>query len=360
MQDIADAGNLSNVTLGLRADDELDKYGWKKFDHATISMSTTYDHRPNKPSALVTSPATTCTSTVKATGDGDVTLYAKVSDPDGGTLSNTFTVTKTSGGTQIAKATISAASGKSTAYTLKKSVLEAAAGGSVLGVSWNVTSSDGTYASAVSATCKFQFDPSRPGAPVITDASSNDCGDDASTVTYQVGNAAGFTLAPNASGGTTAGYLYQLNGATLSPWPTPGPPPPRRHPHPRHERADRHCHLVRRQHRRHRQLHLLRRPRGHRQRRRHDRRRPSRPDRRGRTGGSVQRAVAGPRNLRRSTHPHRYRSGSGGHRCQSRRRPQRLGRHTGHHRSLQHRRRLQRRPGLQTRHRPRLGGLRQR
>ncbi|GAA3907219.1 hypothetical protein GCM10022207_90850 [Streptomyces lannensis] len=214
MQDIADAGNLSNVTLGLRADDELDKYGWKKFDHATISMSTTYDHRPNKPSTLVTSPATTCTSTVKTTGDGDVTLYAKVSDPDGGTLSNTFTVTKTSGGAQIAKATISAASGKSAAYTLKKSVLEAAAGGSVLGVSWNVTSSDGTYSSAVSTVCKFQFDPSRPGAPVISDASSNDCGDDASTVTYQVGDAAGFTLAPNASGGTTAGYLYQLNGAT--------------------------------------------------------------------------------------------------------------------------------------------------
>ncbi|MGW0165955.1 FG-GAP-like repeat-containing protein [Streptomyces sp. NPDC003343] len=214
MQDIADAGNLSNVTLGLRADDELDKYGWKKFDHATISMSTTYDHRPNKPSTLVTSPATTCTSTVKTTGDGDVTLYAKVSDPDGGTLSNTFTVTKTSGGAQIAKATVSAASGKNAAYTLKKSVLEAAAGGSVLGVSWNVTSSDGTYSSAVSTVCKFQFDPSRPGAPVITDASSNDCGDDASTVTYQVGDAAGFTLAPNASAGTTAGYLYQLNGAT--------------------------------------------------------------------------------------------------------------------------------------------------
>ncbi len=214
MQDIADAGDLSNVTLGLRADDELDKYGWKKFDHATISMSTTYDHKPNKPSTLITSPATTCTSTIKTTGDGDITLYAKVSDPDGGTLSNTFNVTKTSDGTQIAKPTVSAASGKNATYTLKKTVLEAAAGGSVLGVSWNVTSSDGTYSSAASSTCKFKFDPSRPGAPVITDASSNDCGDDASTTTYQVGNAAGFTLAPNASGGTTASYLYQLNGAT--------------------------------------------------------------------------------------------------------------------------------------------------
>ncbi|MFM9707855.1 FG-GAP-like repeat-containing protein [Streptomyces galilaeus] len=214
MQNIANDGNLSNITLGLQAGDEYDKYGWKKFDHATISMSTTYDHRPNKPSTLVTSPATTCTSTIKTTGDGDVTFYAKVSDPDGGTLSNTFNITKTSGGAQIAKPTVSAASGKNAAYTVKKSVLEAAAGGSVLGVSWNVTSSDGTYSSAVSATCKFLFDPSRPGAPSIADTSGSDCGDDASPLTYQVGTPAGFTLAPNASGGTTASYLYQLNGTT--------------------------------------------------------------------------------------------------------------------------------------------------
>ncbi|MGW0131589.1 beta strand repeat-containing protein [Streptomyces sp. NPDC003299] len=214
MQDVANGAPLSNITLGLRASDELDKYGWKKFDYATISMSTTYDHRPNKPSSLVTSPATTCTSTIKTVGDGDVALYAKVSDPDGGTLSSTFTVTKTSGGAQIAKPTVSVASGKNAAYVLKKTVLESAAGGSPLGVTWNVTASDGTFTSPVSATCKFVFDPSRPGAPAITDASSFDCGDDASTAPYQVGAPATFTVAPNASGGATASYLYQINGGT--------------------------------------------------------------------------------------------------------------------------------------------------
>ncbi|MEU9271914.1 FG-GAP-like repeat-containing protein [Streptomyces sp. NPDC048251] len=216
MQDVADDGSLSSLTLGLQApdDDASNKYSWKKFDHATLSMSTTYDHRPNKPSVLVTSPATTCTSTVKTIGDGDVTLYAKVSDPDGGTLSNTFNITKTSGGAQIAKPTVSAASGKNAVYILKKSVLEAAAGGSPLGVTWNVTSSDGTYTSPVSATCKFQFDASRPGSPAIADASAYECGDDASPASYQVGVPASFTVAPNATGGTTASYLYQLNGTT--------------------------------------------------------------------------------------------------------------------------------------------------
>ncbi|MEU5277132.1 FG-GAP-like repeat-containing protein [Streptomyces asoensis] len=214
MQDVADDAKLSSLTLGLQAGDELDKYGWKKFDHATLSMSTTYNHRPNKPSTLVTSPATTCSSAVKTIGDGDVSLYAKVSDPDGGTVSTTFNITKTSGGAQIAKPTLSAASGKNAVYILKKSVLEAAAGGSPLGVTWNATTSDGTSTSPVSATCKFQFDASRPGSPAIIDASAYDCGDDASPTSYQVGQPAGFTVTPNASGGTTASYLYQLNGTT--------------------------------------------------------------------------------------------------------------------------------------------------
>ncbi|MEH0450290.1 FG-GAP-like repeat-containing protein [Streptomyces sp. B21-102] len=213
MQGVADDAKLSSLTLGLQAGDELDKYGWKKFDHATLSMSTTYNHQPNKPTSLVTSPATTCTNTIKTVGDGDVTLYAKVSDPDGGTLSTTFNVTKTSGGAQVTKPqTVIAASGKSATSIVKKEVLEAAAGGSVLGVSWNVTTSDGTYSSAASTTCKFQFDPNRPGAPTIHDTTGG-CGDD-SPVTYQVGSPASFTLAPNASGSSPGSYLYQLNGAT--------------------------------------------------------------------------------------------------------------------------------------------------
>ncbi|WP_330344048.1 FG-GAP-like repeat-containing protein [Streptomyces longwoodensis] len=214
MQDVADGASLSNLTLGLQAGDELDKYGWKKFDYATMSMSTTYNHRPNQPSSLLTSPATTCSNTVKTVGDGDVQLYAKVSDPDGGTLSAAFKVTKTGTSTVIATPTVSAASGRNASYILKKSVLEAAAGSSPLGVTWNVTASDGTSTSPASATCKFSFDASRPGAPVITDSASYECGDDASTATYRVGDPAALSVAPNASGGNAASYLYQLNGAT--------------------------------------------------------------------------------------------------------------------------------------------------
>ncbi|GAA1370491.1 FG-GAP-like repeat-containing protein [Streptomyces beijiangensis] len=214
MQGVASAGTASTITLGLRAGeaDEDNKYGWKKFDHATMSMTTTYDHKPKTPTPLTTSPATTCTSSIKTVGNGDVTLYAKVADADGGTLKTTLNITKTTGGAQIAKPVVTAASGTNAVYVLKKSVLQAAAGTSVLGVSWNATVSDGTYSSATSATCKFNFDASRPGAPQITDSASFDCGTSDSTVTYQVGVPAAFTLTPNGSG--TASYLYQLNGAT--------------------------------------------------------------------------------------------------------------------------------------------------
>ncbi|MED7826706.1 hypothetical protein [Streptomyces chiangmaiensis] len=55
-------------------------------------------------------------------------------------------------------------------------------------------------------------DPTGPGAPAIYDASGYNCGDDASPVAYQVGVQASFTLASDASGESTASYLYQLNG----------------------------------------------------------------------------------------------------------------------------------------------------
>ncbi|WP_031514937.1 LamG-like jellyroll fold domain-containing protein [Streptomyces sp. NRRL F-5123] len=211
MQSIANAKTASSITLGLYAADEGDKYGWKKFDHSTMSISTTYDHKPDTPTSRSSSPATSCTA-VKTVGDGDVTLYAKASDPDGGTLKVTFNATKTTGGAQIAKGTVSVASGKSAAYILKKPVLEAAAGGSLMGVSWNVSSSDGTYSSATSSTCKFQFDASRPGAPVITDSASMQCSDPDSPAEYQVGVPTAFTLSAS-SGTTPSSYLYQLNGA---------------------------------------------------------------------------------------------------------------------------------------------------
>ncbi|MFC1431621.1 beta strand repeat-containing protein [Streptacidiphilus sp. N1-3] len=202
----------STVTFGLRASDESDAYGWKKFDHATMSMTTTYNHKPAVASPLTTSPATSCTGTVKTVGNGDITLYAGVYDKDGGNLSATFNVTKTTGGATIATKTLTAASGHNAVYTLTRANLDSLLGTTaVTGVSWNVSVTDGSIPAGTSATCKFNFDPTQPGAPTVNDSQGTDCND--STLPFQIGTPATFALVANAGGTAPASYLYQLNGA---------------------------------------------------------------------------------------------------------------------------------------------------
>ncbi|UWE07845.1 FG-GAP-like repeat-containing protein [Actinacidiphila bryophytorum] len=198
----------SSITLGLRAADQDDPYGWKKFDHSTMTMTTTYNHKPAKPNPLTTSPSRNCTG--GAMGNGDITLYAGVSDPDGGTVKATFTVTPD--GASIPSKTVTAASGTKAVYTLTKANLDNWLGtDKATTVSWYVTASDGTYASDPSATCSFTFDPTHPGQPTVTDTASKGCNE--SAIPYQVGTPATFSVAPNTEGPPPNHYLYQLNGA---------------------------------------------------------------------------------------------------------------------------------------------------
>lgn len=203
-----------SITLGLRASDESDILGWKKFDHATMSMSTTYDRRPNTPSSPHTSPATNCTGATTTVGNGDVVLYATVSDPDGGALSATFRAWETNASSiTVASGTVSATSGTTAPLLIRKATLAGKAGSSIMKVSWNVTVSDGSLSSlSPSTTCTFNFDSSVPGAPDVTDSTGASCGDSASTAAYTVGASAAFTIHP-ATGPAPSSYLYQLNGA---------------------------------------------------------------------------------------------------------------------------------------------------
>jgi hypothetical protein len=193
------ADNWANITLGLRASSETDDLGWKQFSHV-VTMTTTYDHAPSTPTVLTTSPATTCAaSTPDTIGNGDVMLYAQVHDADGGTLHTTFDATTTSGGTTVKDAT----AGTTAAIQIPQSTLDTVAGGSVTEISWNVTVSDGTLSSGTSATCHFDFDPTYPGEPTVTQEASS----------YTIGTAASFDITANSDGSTPSEYYWQLNGA---------------------------------------------------------------------------------------------------------------------------------------------------
>jgi hypothetical protein len=218
----------SNITLGLRASDESDPNGWKEFAN-TIHVSTTYDHAPNTPTGLTTSPATACNAN-DIVGDGEVDLYAPLSDPDRGTLGATFTVTRSSDKAVVATSNdelLTAQSGSTVDYQLTQAELESWSGktstspGEQTTFTWNVKATDFYLPSGVSATCTFTFDPTRPGTPVTSDANGIELSDYGSTnpttgspypTTFgTIGSPVAVDFSAP-SGSTPASYVYQLNG----------------------------------------------------------------------------------------------------------------------------------------------------
>jgi hypothetical protein len=198
----------ANATFGLRAADESDAYGWKQFNN-NATMSITYDHPPNTPTGLSTSPSTSCTAATPTTvGDGNVSLYAPASDPDGGTLGVTIKLWNTATGTAFPGTPtdpqkLYVSSGSTAVFIASEANLKAAAAGKVTEFSWQAQVTDYYETSGWSATCHFYFDPTRPGAPTVTPPAST-----------TIGQAATFTVTPPTSGSTPSDYMYQLNGGT--------------------------------------------------------------------------------------------------------------------------------------------------
>ncbi|MEV4560328.1 hypothetical protein AB0K51_25480, partial [Kitasatospora sp. NPDC049285] len=204
MQNAAN-GHWGDVTIGLKASDEGDAYGWKKFQPSSMSISTTYNHTPNQPGSLSTSPSTACTaSTPTVVGNGDVVLNASVSDPDGGDLGVIFTLANSYTWKVVASTTSSfrATSGTTASFVIPRSTLTTEANGAITNFAWNVKADDGQVIGPESALCRFTFDPTVPGAPSISQPSGNET----------VGTGASFTFTRNPGGTAPSSYLYQLNG----------------------------------------------------------------------------------------------------------------------------------------------------
>jgi hypothetical protein len=203
----AAAGARKNQTFVIRAADESADSGWKRWSASTPKITVTYDHKPNTPTGLHTSPLTSCTgSTI---GDHDIKLYATVSDRDGGTVSENFTVWKSSNSTVKTTGTFNnVASGSgATPFTVKQSWMEGAAAGQKTVFAWNLTASQNGLTSAASSTCSFTFDPTRPHEPDVTVPDTATIGQPA-TFTASYTKNPGETTAP-------ASYQYQLNSGAV-------------------------------------------------------------------------------------------------------------------------------------------------
>lgn len=183
-----------------------DLNSWKKFLETSPTLTILYNHRPTKPTGMKTSPQTDCTAaTPTVVGDGSVSLYAPVSDRNGGVLGVSFKLWKTSDTTQTAIASsnpnlLTYPSGRTAVLVVPVSTLRTAAGGTLTGFSWKVQATDFNLTSDWSATCRFTFDPTRTGAPQVTPPAGP-----------TIGQPATVTITGPTTGTTPTSYLLQLN-----------------------------------------------------------------------------------------------------------------------------------------------------
>ncbi|MFE0174065.1 FG-GAP-like repeat-containing protein [Streptomyces sp. NPDC059002] len=173
------AGKWNKLALGLRAD-ESSSESWKKFDARTAVLSTTYNSTPNLPTAMDTVPSTVVggrcgdVGSYVTLGNTDVQLTARVSDPDGGTVTARFhlwpTGKRDGDPGLIVNRDIKVANNGVARTTVSKSLLAKHIGAAKGRFSWKVQARDGKAASdwrpALGApACRFGFDPDRPSHP---------------------------------------------------------------------------------------------------------------------------------------------------------------------------------------------------
>ncbi|MFJ3633007.1 hypothetical protein [Streptomyces sp. NPDC090112] len=151
-----------DITLGLRAENESDTYGWKKFlNSATLSVE--YNQTPNVPSELHTTPQLTSHGyigkTNLATG---VHLRARIADPDSGNVTARFRVHYVDRGGWFNEATVNVPSGGIADFRIPDTWLpwdESYA--------WEVQADDGTSTSRWEGGGRFTVKRTAPPAPKI-------------------------------------------------------------------------------------------------------------------------------------------------------------------------------------------------
>ncbi|PCG81894.1 hypothetical protein CIB93_33010 [Streptomyces sp. WZ.A104] len=213
------AKKWNTLTFGLQVPDkdQSDVFGWKKFDANSAALSTTYNTVPNVPNNVDTIPSSGgCDKVAPYTtiGNTDVTLTAKVSDPDGGTVRAQFRLWGTnnlSGGSEIFNQIVSASSGTVAKVKVPKATLQKHLAAAKGNFGWMVQALDTTANSAWypgTATCRFDFDPTRPSTPPTISSQEFPDGSDGWPATTGRARTAGTFILGNGGVNDVKSYEY--------------------------------------------------------------------------------------------------------------------------------------------------------
>ena len=175
---------------------------------APTSAAAARSHRPDRPTGLTTDRATDCAATPPSLiGIGDVTLFAPVSDPDGGHLGVTFQLRH--GKDLIVSTdpeTFTWVSGTTAYYRIRYDTLGSVAAGAITPFTWRVRATDaGGKVGPWSAVCSFRYDPTRPAAPVVTPPANG---------STKIGTPVSIPVAKGEDGVVPTRFAYMLNGGS--------------------------------------------------------------------------------------------------------------------------------------------------
>ncbi|MFD0259321.1 ricin-type beta-trefoil lectin domain protein [Kitasatospora indigofera] len=160
-----------SLTLGLRASNESDTYGWKKFDN-NPRLVVNYNYPPDAPTAYGTNPSTVCATTATGatvlgatTGTNLIQLQATVSDPQGDQVRAHFWLADDDTNTLLTDWTSGFVnSGSPVSFPIPAQYIPT---DRPISLRWQVRAEDGTDASAgvPAVPCHFKVDPLGPKNP---------------------------------------------------------------------------------------------------------------------------------------------------------------------------------------------------
>jgi len=155
----------SFINLGLRAADETNNNGWKRFDD-DAELSVKYNHTPKAPTGpIFTLPARACstsaTNPVGVFGGGDIAVRTTTDDVDDQTLTTTFHINNLSTGITTTHVSSNRAQG-ATSFSFDPGFFAEG------NYSIRARSTDGVVAGAYSPLCYFNVDSTPPSLPGVT------------------------------------------------------------------------------------------------------------------------------------------------------------------------------------------------